>query len=39
MKNIEAQSNVIDISLDNNLTPLPQAKYQSLQKRKKSKKC
>ena len=39
MKNIEAQSNVIDISLDNNLTPLPQAKYQSLKKRKKSKKC
>ena len=39
MKNIEAQSNVFDISLDNNLSPLPQAKYQSLKKRKKPKKC
>ena len=39
MKNIEAQSNVIDISLDNNLTPQPQANYKSLKKRKKSKKC
>ena len=38
MKNVEAQSNIIDISLDNNLTPQPQTKYQSLKKRKKSKK-
>jgi len=35
MKNIEAQSNIIDISLDSNLTPQPK----SLQKSKKKQKC
>ena len=39
MKNVETQSNVIDIPLDNNSTPQPQSKYQSLKKRKKSRKC
>ena len=39
MKNTEAQSNIIDLSLDNNLNPQPLSKYQSLKNKKKSKKC